>query len=106
MYASAVPAGLTTDLFGQVWGFVQLAAVVSFTGLAADWLVDSGLSLRGTPIVTGAVGLYAGTWFWNLGGWDAGPTVGGYPLLPALLGALAVTGVLKLIGLAVAGPRW
>ena len=104
MYAA--PAGLAPDVFEQVWGLVQLAAVVSFTGLAADWLVDSGLSLRGVPIVTGAVGLYAGSWFWNLGGWDGGPTVGGYPLLPAFAGALAVTGVLKLIGLAVAGPRW
>jgi len=93
-------------VFEHVWGLVQLAAVVSFTGLAADWLVDSGLSLRGVPIVTGAVGLYAGTWFWNLGGWDSGPAVGAYPLLPAFAGALAVTGVLKLIGLAVAGPRW
>src|SRR2546427_13121161 len=104
MYAA--PAGLAPDVFEQGWGLVQLAAVVSFTGLAADWLVDSGLSLRGVPIVTGAVGLYAGTWFWNLGGWDSDPAVGAYPLQPAFAGALAVTGVLKLIGLAVAGRRW
>ena len=61
LYAYAAPAGLAPDIFEQAWAFVQLAAVVTFTGLAADWLMDSGLSLRGVPIVTGAVGLYAGT---------------------------------------------
>lgn len=93
MYAA--PAALDADLFDRVWSIVQLAAVAFLAGWFGERLLGIGVRARGLPLLCGLIGLYAGSWVWSLGGWDGGPSVGGYGLLPVLVGALAV-----------AGPRW
>jgi hypothetical protein len=43
-------------------------------------------------------------WTWT--GWDSGPSLGGFAVLPAVAGTFAVCALLKLVTLGMAGPRW
>ena len=93
------------NLVAEVVSLLQLGAVAFFNGWAAERVLDSGLGIRGLTLFCGIGGLHAGTWLWALGGWPSGPVVAGQGLAPAFVGALAVTGVFKLIGLGVSGVR-
>jgi hypothetical protein len=100
------PATLDADLFDQLAGIIQVTTIAFLAGSLGGRLLGVGVRARGLPLLCGLTGLYAGTWLWNVGGWDGGPAIAGYGLLPALAGALAVAGFVRLVELAVAGPRW
>ena len=85
--------------------FVQLVGVALGFGWVAERLLDTELSARGTSLLCGITGLYMGSWLWAQAGWLRGPAVAGQALIPGFIGALAVAGLLKMVGLAVAGPR-
>jgi uncharacterized membrane protein YeaQ/YmgE (transglycosylase-associated protein family) len=102
----AVDPAPAQDLADEMVRMTQLAGVALLAGWVAERTLDTGVRLRGLALLAGAAGFWAGSAMWDIGGWDAGPTVWGYAILPALAGAFAVCGVLKLVSLGVAGPRW
>jgi hypothetical protein len=101
MHAVENPAAV-----GQVWEVVQLTAVALLSGYSAERLLDPGLAVRGLPALCGLAGLYVGAWMWDAGGWAAGPVLAGHALFPTFAGALMVAGIVKLVSLGAAGPRW
>ena len=69
-------------------------------GLLAERVLDTGIRIPGIGAAAGLLGLYLGAWLWDLTGWSAGPPLAGLPIVPTAVGAFAVCGFLKLIGLA------
>lgn len=104
MYATGTPG--THELVNQALRAVQVTGVAMMAGWLAERALDTGFRIRGLGLLAGLIGLYAGTSFWAYGGWSHGPMLGDLALAPALAGAFAVCGVLKLVGLGLAGPRW
>ena len=100
------PTSLDADLCDRLSSIAQVTIVAFLMGSLGGRLLGVGIRARGLPLLCGLLGLYAGSWLWNVGGWDGGPVVGGFGMLPALAGAFAVAGVVRLVELAVAGPRW
>jgi hypothetical protein len=84
--------------------FAADVGVAMLAGCLAERMLDTGV--RGIGPVAGLLGYWAGARVWDAAGWSDGPLVAGVPVLPMFAGALAVCGVLKLIGLGAAGPRW
>ena len=85
---------------------LQVTAVAMLSGWLAERALDTGFRVRGLGPLAGLVGIYVGSWVWAYGGWTHGPTFGDYAIVPAIAGSFAVCGVLKLVGLGLAGPRW
>jgi hypothetical protein len=104
MYAA--PAALEPDVVHRVLGIGQLAVLALLAGMTAERVLGLGLRVRGLPLLCGLLGLYGGSWLWTAAEWAPGPVIAGYGLLPAFAGALAVSAVLRLVELALAGPRW
>jgi hypothetical protein len=98
--------GTDPQLLGEIWRLLQITAVAALAGWAAEQLLDTGLRIRGLAVFSGLAGLYFGSWLWGVGGWETGPTVAGQAVLPLFAGALAVSGLFKLVSLGAAGPRW
>ena len=69
-------------------------------GLLAERVLDTGIRIPGIGVAAGLLGLYLGAWLWDLTGWSAGPLLAGLPVVPTAVGAFAVCGFFKLIGLA------
>ena len=101
----AVEAGADPELLHQALSLLQTSAVALLSGWAAERLLDTGLRVRGLPMLCGLAGVYTGTWACAAAGWPHGPQVAGQAALPAFVGALAVAAFFKLVGLGVAGPR-
>jgi uncharacterized membrane protein YeaQ/YmgE (transglycosylase-associated protein family) len=101
----AVQAGADPELLHEALSLLQTAGLAFFAGWAAEKLLDTGLRIRGLPLLCGLSGLYLGTWTWTLAGWPHGPRLADQALVPGFIGALAVATVFKLIGLGVEGPR-
>src|SRR5262249_35689558 len=95
-----------TDFFDQLSSIAQLAIVAFLGGSMGGRLLGVRFRARGLPLLCGLLGLYAGSWLWSVGGWDGGPMVGGFGLLPAVAGALAVAGFVRLVELGLAGSSW
>jgi hypothetical protein len=70
-------------------------------GLVAERVLDTDLRIPGIGLAAGVLGLYFGDWLWDVTGWSGGPSLAGLPIVPTAVGAFAVCGFLKLIGLAV-----
>ncbi len=98
--------GATPELASQLWSVIQVMAVAELAGWIGNRVLDSGIRARGLTLLAGLVGLFIGRWLMGVAGWPTGPTVAGFPLLGAFAGALAVSAVVKLVALGVAGPRW
>jgi len=94
------------ELLREVARVAQLVLVAAAAGAAAERILRPGLTVRGMSLLAGLAGLYAGGWFWDVGGWSPGPAVLGHPVLPAVVGSFAICMVLKLAALGAAGPRW
>ena len=84
---------------------VEVVIVVLLAGWLASLTLDPSFRFLGAPIVIGIVGMYTGSWLWDLTGWAGGPTVADLEIAPLLVGTLAVSGCLKLLALGVAGSR-
>ena len=69
-------------------------------GLLAERVLDTGIRIPGIGVAAGLLGFYLGAWLWDLTGWSVGPLPAGLPIVPTAVGAFAVCGFLKLIGLA------
>ena len=69
-------------------------------GLLAERVLDTGIRIPGIGVAAGLLGLYFGAWLWDLTDWSPGPLLAGLPIVPTAVGAFAVCGFLKLIGLA------
>jgi uncharacterized membrane protein YeaQ/YmgE (transglycosylase-associated protein family) len=93
------------DLIRDAVELGQLVAVAVGFGWVAERLLDTEVSARGTAFLCGIAGLYSGSWIFAEAGWFRGPAIAGQALIPGFVGALIVAGVLKMVGLAVAGPR-
>ncbi len=94
------------ELLGEASRLAQLLLVSAAAGAAAERILRPGVNVRGVSLLAGLAGLYAGGWLWALGGWSPGPAILGHPVLPSIVGALAICLVLKLAALGAAGPRW
>jgi len=98
--------GLDLDMMQQVWSLAQVTAVATAAGWTADRLLDPGIESRGIPLLSGLFGLLLGPRIAAATGCPTGPEIGGYPLVAAFVGAIAVCSFLKLAHLATAtGPR-
>ena len=84
---------------------VSTAAAAMLSGWIAERVIDTGVRVRGIAPLAGLFGLYVGQWVWARGGWETGPRIADCPIAPAVVGALAVCVLLKLVALAFAGPR-
>ena len=69
-------------------------------GLLAERVLDTGIRIPGIGVAAGLLGFYFVAWLWDLTGWSMGPLPAGLPIVPTAVGAFAVCGFLKLIGLA------
>lgn len=96
-------ASLDADLCERLSSVAQVTVIAFLMGTLGGRLLGVGVRARGLPLLCGLLGLYAGAWLWDVGGWYTGPVLGGFGMLPALVGTLAVAGVLRLVELAVAG---
>lgn len=99
------PDSMDADLVDRLSAIAQVTAIAFMGGWLGGRLLGIGVQARGLSLLCGLAGLYAGSWIWNVGGWEGGPAIGGYGLLPALAGALAVAGIVRLVELGVAGSR-
>jgi uncharacterized membrane protein YeaQ/YmgE (transglycosylase-associated protein family) len=84
----------------------QAAAGAMLAGWLTERVLDTGLHVVGVGPFAGLVGAWLGSTLWGWGGWDVGPSLGGFAVLPALAGAFLVCAVLKLVSVGMAGPRW
>ena len=89
----------------ELLSVVQLALVAGLVGWVADFLLDTGVSTRGLPLLAGLFGIYLSSHFSFLQ-IDVGPVLAGHAVLPAFAGAVTVCSFLKLASLGMAGPRW
>jgi uncharacterized membrane protein YeaQ/YmgE (transglycosylase-associated protein family) len=96
---------LDEQALGHAWKIIEVAVVSALAGWVAEHVLDSGLKIPGTAIVYGLTGFYLGTWLAANAGWEVGPTVADYAIVPIFVGALLVSAVAKLVGLGAAGPR-
>jgi uncharacterized membrane protein YeaQ/YmgE (transglycosylase-associated protein family) len=102
---SAADALVTSQLMHQAYRIGETAAVATLAGWIAERTLDTGLRFPGIAPLAGLAGLYVGPVVWSLGGWNTGPRIADFPILPAIAGALGVCAVLKLVGLGFAGSR-
>lgn len=84
----------------------QAAAAAMLAGWLTERILDTGFNIVGIGALAGLVGAWLGSTFWGWNGWDVGPSLGGFAVLPALAGAFAVCALLKLVNVGMAGPRW
>ena len=84
---------------------VSTAVAAMLSGWVAETVIDTGVRLPGIGPLTGLAGLWVGQWLWFCGGWDTGPRIAACPIVPAIVGALAVSAVLKLVAVGFAGSR-
>jgi hypothetical protein len=84
----------------------QAAAGAMLVGWLTERVLDTGFDIVGIGSLAGLVGGWLGSTFWSWGGWDVGPSFGGFAVFPALAGAFAVCALLKLVNVGMAGPRW
>ena len=82
-----------------------LVLIASALGWTAARIFDPGVRARGMSLLAGLLGLTGGTWLAGQTGWDPGPVVLGYSLLPAFAGSLTTCAVVKLLALGVTGSR-
>ena len=94
------------ELLHEAARVAQVVLVAAAAGSAAERILRPGLAIRGLSLLAGLAGLYAGGWFWDVGGWSPGPAILGHPILPSVVGALAICLVLKLAAIGADGPRW
>jgi hypothetical protein len=90
--------------FHSVIQILQIGVLALLAGWVAEQL--TGIHVRGLALFSGLAGLYLGSWVWAMGGWANGPTVAGAGIAPLFVGALAVSGFVKLLALGASGPRW
>jgi hypothetical protein len=102
---SAEPAGLSPEITLEATALLEIAGVCLLVGWAAQRLLDPGIHVRGISLLTGLFGLYGGAWMWRLAGWEGGLAIGGYAVLPTLVGALAAATALKVITLVLDGSK-
>jgi len=103
MYAANAGAG--PEIVSSMWALCQLTVFCQLVGWVAERVLDTGLRARFVPLLCGVAGLWAGSWLSGLE--SVGPVLAGQPILPACAGALAISTLFKLVGLAAAsGPRW
>ena len=84
---------------------VSTAVAAMLSGWVAERVLDTGVRLPGIGPLTGLVGLWVGQWMWASGDWGTGPRIAACPIIPAIVGALAVCAVLKLVTVGFAGSR-
>jgi uncharacterized membrane protein YeaQ/YmgE (transglycosylase-associated protein family) len=101
----AVEAGADPELLHEALSLLQTTGLALLFGWAAERLLDTGLAVRGLPLLCGVSGLWVGTWLFAAAGWPPGPRLAGHALVPTFLGAVAIATAFKLVGLAVDGPR-
>ena len=90
----------------EAYQLAETIVAAMLAGWVAERTLDTGLRIPGTAALAGLVGLYIGRTLWTWGDWNTGPVIAGFPVVPATAGAFAVCGLLKLIRLGAAGPRW
>lgn len=101
----AVDAGADPELLHEALTLLQMSAVALLVGWTAERVLDTGVRVRGLPLLCGIAGLYGGHWLWAVVGWPHGPVIAGQAIVPAFAGAFAVATFFKLINLGAAGPR-
>ena len=84
---------------------LSTAAAAMLAGWVAERLIDTGVRLPGIAPLAGVAGLCVGQWVWAGAGWEPGPVIAGFPVVPAVAGAFGVCAVLKLVALGFAGSR-
>jgi uncharacterized membrane protein YeaQ/YmgE (transglycosylase-associated protein family) len=84
----------------------QAAAGAMLAGWLTERVLDTGFDVVGIGPLAGLLGTWLGSSLWSWGGWDVGPSLGSFAVLPALAGAFLVCSLLKLVHVGMAGPRW
>jgi len=92
------------DLLNEIWRLGLLSTIALVAGTLAGGLLDSA-RVRGGAFLVGLIGLWGGSQVWAATGWESGPAVAGYGLVPVLAGAFAAAFAAKLVGLAITEPR-
>jgi hypothetical protein len=103
MYAAGQAS---TPVLNDVLGAAQATAMAMLAGWLGDRALDIGLRIPGIGPLAGLAGAWVGSSLWAWGGWDTGPSLGGFAVLPAIAGTFAVCALLKLVSVGMAGPRW
>src|SRR5262245_43028471 len=98
-------AGLQEGVLEEGAYLLQLSLLAVAAGFLAEWMIDTGVRSRGTPLLCGFVGVYFGAWVWQVADWNPGPILAGHGLVPALAGTLFIAVFLKLVSLGIAGPH-
>lgn len=94
------------SMISELHQLVAVVAIAISAGVMAEMLLQTGVHSRGLPVLAGLFGLYVGHWLFEVTGMPVGPMIGGYPILPAWVGAFGFCAFAKLASLGVAGPRW
>jgi uncharacterized membrane protein YeaQ/YmgE (transglycosylase-associated protein family) len=84
----------------------QTVAGAMLAGWLTERVLDTGVNIVGVGPLAGLAGAWLASRIWSWGGWDLGPSLGGFAILPALAGAFVVCALLKLVHVGMAGPRW
>lgn len=84
---------------------VLLMIVATVLGWSAARIFDPGIRARGTTLLAGLLGLTGGTWMAAQTGWNGGPVLMGYALLPSFMATITTCGIVKLLTFSVAGSR-
>ena len=101
----ATVQGVNDPLTAHLLRMAAVVAIASVLGWTAARILDPGVRARGLPLLTGLVGLTSGTWLVGQTGWDSGPAVLGYALLPSFLSTLSTCLVVKLLTFGVTSSR-
>ena len=99
----AVDLVMSSPFTARIVGMTGILIMATALGWTAARILDPGVQARGLTVLAGLIGLSAGTWLAGHAGWDPGPAVLGYSLIPAFLATLTTCGCLKLVTLGVSG---
>ena len=101
----ATVQGVSDPFTAHILRMAGLVGVAVVLGWTASRIFDPGVRARGLTLLAGLLGLTGGTWMVGQTGWESGPAVLGYALLPSFIATLTTCALVKLLALGITGSR-